>query len=113
MKLLHQVVSQFTIVPIFFGNFINLETKKWNRITRVINDQIQTISNVMGVIGSIALGSADFEKQLDMYIYYSLIMYSVHNKCNALNLSPIYIRGSIISFVGKLLFVDKSMGGLK
>lgn len=61
----------FTIhgkVPLLFGNTINLETKKWNRITCVTNDRIPTICNVLGVIGSTALGSAQgstsFVKQL-------------------------------------------------
>lgn len=85
----------FTIygkVPLIFGNMINLETKKWNRITCVTNDQIPTICNVMGVISSTALGSAQcsssFSKQLSMYMYYSGIMFEVHNTLNVLHSPP-------------------------
>jgi len=108
----------FTIygkVPLIFGNMINLETKRWNRVTCVTNDQIPTICNVRGVIGSTSLGSAQgspgFERQLDLYIYYSLLMYSIHNLCNVLGAPPISILCSRKEFIGKLLFVDKSIGG--
>lgn len=60
-----------------FGNIINLETKKWNRVTCVTNDQIPTSCNVMGIIGSTSLGStqssSSFMKQLDMYVFLRFI----------------------------------------
>lgn len=102
-------------VPLIFGNTINLETKKWNRIACVTNDQIPTICNVMGVIGSTALGSAQgsrsFMKQLDMYMYYSLLMFHIHDAMNVLHASPITLECTRTEFVGKLLFFDKSIGG--
>lgn len=107
----------FTIygkIPVFRRNLINLETKKWNRITCVTNDQIPTISNVMDVIGSTALGSAqystNFMKQLSMYTFYSL-MFEIHNFANILHEEPLELTCQRSEFVGKLLFLDESLGG--
>ncbi|QQP18749.1 RNA-dependent RNA polymerase [Soybean thrips rhabdo-like virus 1] len=100
-------------IPIFRGNFINLETKKWSRANCVSNDQIPTCMNIMGAVSTTAIGSSQFDDlSTSSYIMYNIIsllcmMQSVHNN----PISRPDIKSISITMFRFWTYIDKSIGG--
>ncbi|AHU86500.1 L protein [Almendravirus arboretum] len=53
--------SSYSKVPIYKGNILNLETKKYNRVNGLTNDQLPTSSNIMSSVNSTALSVCQYD----------------------------------------------------
>nr|UYL86298.1 MAG: RNA-dependent RNA polymerase [Rhabdoviridae sp.] len=103
-------------VPVLNGNIINLETKKWTRLSILNNDQVPSISNIMQTVGSTALASSQFEDDIRgsfiLYLVSASMLYSQYASFHPIFGFDYYFnRYPTIKETARWLFVDRSIGG--
>ncbi|AEA49879.1 RNA-dependent RNA polymerase, partial [Muscina stabulans sigmavirus] len=110
-------------IPVFRGNVMNLENKKWSRVNCVTNDQIPTLANVMSSVSTNALTVAHFsDSPINVMYHFNFlgnfvrILLERHNPA---------LRGSVQQFLKTkknalnsrnykiaTLYLDPSLGGV-
>ncbi|ADB88761.1 RNA polymerase, partial [Durham virus] len=109
-------------VPIYRGNVLLPEAKRWSRVNCVTNDQLPTFGNIMATVGSTALTVSHFSTSFrDPIILYNwlgnfarilLEMYSpiVNHPVTSLVQSPKDLESP--QYLIAALYLDPSLGGI-
>lgn len=110
-------------VPIFRGNIMGIESKRWARVTCVTNDQLPTLANTLSTINSNALTVAHFSTSpLNAIVHYNFLgnfarnLLELHNP--AIRDAPhrVLKNPDIIKtreFKAAVWFLDPCLGGLR
>ncbi|UZC34538.1 RNA-dependent RNA polymerase [jopcycgri virus 1] len=108
-------------VPVFRGNILGLETKRWSRVTCVTNDQLPTMANVMATVTSNALTVSHFSTSpinpichLNFLGNFVRRLIELHNPALRNSMSKSLINHTLDSKNYKIgvLYLDPSLGGI-
>ncbi|FAA01392.1 TPA: RNA-dependent RNA polymerase [Anole lyssa-like virus 1] len=107
--------------PLFRGNILVPESKRWARVSCISNDQIVSLSNIMSTVSTNALTVAQHSQSLVKPMRDYLLM-SVQAVYHYLLFSPLLknrvysiliLRGEkFIICMARILFLDPSLGGV-
>lgn len=108
-------------VPIFRGNIMGIESKRWARVTCVTNDQLPTLANTMSTINSNALTVAHFATSpLNAIVHYNFVgnfarnLLELHNPAIRNSPKRVIKNPEILQtkeFKAAVLFLDPCLGG--
>ncbi|QCF24331.1 RNA-dependent RNA polymerase [Frog lyssa-like virus 1] len=107
--------------PLFRGNVLIPESKRWSRVSCLSNDQVVNIANVMSTVSTNALTVAQHSQSLVKPIMDYLVM-SVQAVYHYLLFSPTLKRQvteilfpsseNLRFFMARIIFLDPSLGGI-
>ncbi|UYD62338.1 RNA-dependent RNA polymerase [Boana pugnax lyssa-like virus 1] len=107
--------------PLFRGNILVPESKRWSRVSCLSNDQVVNVSNVMSTVSTNALTVAQHSQSLRKCLLDFLIM-AVQAVYHYLIFSPILKRrinevldaepGLKKTIMSRIIFLDPSLGGV-
>lgn len=109
-------------VPVFRGNILPLEGKRWSRVTCVTNDQVPSLANVLSSVSTNALTVAQFSNSIlePMLAYcffgtFALTVLGYHSPLLQRGLDSC-LKGNTLTdrsaFYIRALFLDPSLGGV-
>ncbi|QMU95563.1 RNA-dependent RNA polymerase [Bactrocera dorsalis sigmavirus] len=108
-------------VPVFRGNILGLETKRWSRVTCVTNDQMPTLANIMSTVTSNALTVSHFSTSpinpichLNFLGNFVRKLIEIHNPALRQSMNSALKNESLQSLSYKIgsLYLDPSIGGI-
>nr|QTJ62263.1 RNA-dependent RNA polymerase [Bactrocera tryoni rhabdovirus 1] len=108
-------------VPVFRGNILGLETKRWSRVTCVTNDQLPTLANIMSTVTSNALTVSHFSTSpvnpichLNFLGNFVRRLIELHNPALRQSMLGAIKNESLDSLSYKIgsLYLDPSIGGI-
>nr|AXF38754.1 MAG: RNA-dependent RNA polymerase [Shelduck rhabdovirus] len=108
-------------VPIFRGNLLLPESKRWSRINCVSNDQIPSLGSILGTVGSTALGVSHFSSnyidpliKYNFFINLSRVLLEWWNPLLGRSVLEVFPNTDLkqLSYLLKVAFLDPSLGGV-
>lgn len=109
-------------VPVFRGNILPLEGKRWSRVTCVTNDQVPSLANVLSSVSTNALTVAQYSNSIlePMLAYcffgsFAIAVLGYHSPLLQRGLDSCLkgkTRADRFSFYIRALYLDPSLGGV-
>lgn len=106
-------------IPIFRGNLMGLETKRYSRVACITNDQVPTLGNIIGSVATncltVAHSDTDSKEPIRQYVWFGSMVRNLiefHNPSLRRPMKEVTNLRNQAGYFASVLFLDPSLGGI-